>query len=155
MGAPFRRLGDCGEGEPYDCLMSESDGQTEDGLRSDEDLVTAWLRYNEVQGDANFDDPDYWAEQRLQDLILDNDLEEAWRLLSLIVDRATTEWQLVMVGCGHLEDLLNDAPETYMERLESSVHTQRNWLTAAASVWNTPAKSRIDDLLQRYGQQRL
>ena len=120
----------------------------------DSDLVDAWLRFNLVQGSKNEDDPDYWAVQALIDMQLD-DPGHAWTVAVQLARQSETDWQIVMVGCGVLEDLLIEDPDRYFPRLEQEIRTTRKLLTAASCVWiDEPSRSRMDALLATWGQAR-
>ena len=120
----------------------------------DSDLIDAWLRFNRVQDSKNEEDPDYWAVQALIDMQLD-DSEHAWRVAVRLASKSETDWQLVMVGCGVLEDLLVKEPDRYFPMLEQEIRTTRKLLTAASCVWiDEPSRSRMDALLDTYGQAR-
>lgn len=120
----------------------------------DSDLVDAWLRFNLVQGSTNENDPDYWAVQALIEMQL-ADPERAWTVAVQLARRSETDWQLVMVGCGVLEDLLIEDPDRYFPKLEQEFRTTPTLLTAASCVWiDEPSRSRMDALLAAWGQAR-
>lgn len=121
------------------------------------DLIEAWLRYNADEREGADDtDPDWWAVDELMNLI-GEEPDEAWNLMCDVARASSTEWQLVMVGCGTMESLLMVNPERYMTALEEAAPTNRNLVVAAARTWlhNEPVRLRVDALLRQYDQPRL
>jgi hypothetical protein len=127
------------------------------GVLNRADLIGAWLRYYvSERHDRPDEDPDRWAVQEVMGLVLD-DPDEAWNLMIDLVRSSATEWQLVAIGSGVLEDLLRVNPDRYMTALEESAATNRKLVTAAACTWlyNDPVRPRIDALLREYNQPRM
>jgi hypothetical protein len=121
---------------------------------ADSSLVSAWLRY-EAEKEKDTNDPDWWAVEKLQGVFRD-DPDRAWEIAVELARESETEWQVVMIGCGILEDLLHLDPDRYLERLDVEGRTNRKLITAAAHVWGgTSLRSRLDALLSKYGQRRL
>ena len=121
------------------------------------ELIQAWLRYNGERGEeADTTDPDWWAVLEVMNLVL-REPDEAWNLVTDIVQASYTEWQLVMVGCGVLEDLLRLNPDRYMTALEEAAQTNRELVTAAACTWldGETVRPRIDAFLREYGPTRM
>jgi hypothetical protein len=120
----------------------------------DRRLVAAWLRY-EAEKERHENDPDWWAVEELQAVFLE-DPDRAWEIAAELTRESETEWQIVMIGCGILEDLLELNADRYLERLDVEGRTNRKLITAAAHVWgNNSLQSRLDTLLFKYGQPRL
>lgn len=118
-------------------------------------LIAAWLRYQAVQGQRSDDDPDWWAMEALQDLYRE-DPDRAWDLMVGLVKASETEWQIVMIGCSILEDLLTKNPDRYMRLLEIEGRTNPKIVTAAAHVWvHEPLRTTVDAFLRRHHQPRL
>ena len=123
--------------------------------QADSDLVTAWLRYHAESGEKGTEDPDWWAVSDLQDIFWD-DTDRAWKVAVELARASETEWQVVMIGCGILEDLICEDPDRYLLLLETEGRINRKMVTAAAHVWaDEPIRSRLDAVLAKYEQERL
>jgi hypothetical protein len=121
---------------------------------ADSSLVSAWLRY-EAEEHTKGEDSDWWAVEELQGIFRDEP-DRAWNITVQLAEAAETPWQLVMIGCGVLEDLLNLDPDRYLDRLDVQGRTNRKLIAAAANVWASgPMETRLDDLLAKYGQPRV
>jgi len=108
-------------------------------------LALAWLRA-EDQGLS-----DDWAIMEVGDLVA-NDPDEAWQVLPVLVEHATTDWQLTMIGSAPLEDLLTDYEDTYLELLERVLTNRDKWANALQHVWiSHPAKKeRVQRLIELF-----
>jgi hypothetical protein len=121
-----------------------------------EALIGSWLRYNTEQRAPDEADPDWWAIGALDELVR-NDPEIAWRVVVQIVEGSDKGWQLNMIGCGALEDLLRRDAVKYLALLEEEAAGVPKLVTAAASVWldDDLIRPQLDALLAKYGQSRL
>jgi hypothetical protein len=121
------------------------------------ELIHAWLRYNaDEDPDVRETDPDWWAVLAVQDMVL-SDPDEAWNLITDLARAADTEWQIVMVGCGPMEDLLYTNPDRYMRALDEAASQNPKLVNAAActALDGEPAGTSIEALLRRYNQPRM
>jgi hypothetical protein len=119
----------------------------------DSKLVSTWLRY-QADEHKKVEDADWWAVEDLQGIFRDQP-DRAWDITVQLANAAETPWQLVMIGCGILEDLLSLDPDRYLDRLDVEGRTNRKLMSAATHVWGSgPMRARLDGLLAKYGQPR-
>ena len=120
----------------------------------DHELVAAWLRCQAHQEQEGAEDPDWWAVSDLQGIFLD-DSDRAWRVTVELARESDTDWQIVMIGCCILEDLLTEDPDRYFPLLEAEGHSTPKLIARAAHVWASErVHVRLDAILRKYGHER-
>jgi hypothetical protein len=80
----------------------------------------------------------HWAVEALTDL-LDDDPDEAWRVVIELVVAADTEELLCRIGAGPLETLVTNHGERFISRIESAARSDAKFLTALSCVWASDA----------------
>ena len=100
---------------------------------NDEDFVEAWLRHHAAKGKGDHD-ADGWAGFLLNNYATRN-LPVAWQMVQRLLRQRTTDWQLVMLGCGPLEDLIWAHDEDAVNLIAPFVTGNPDLSCALASVW--------------------
>ena len=121
---------------------------------NDADFVRDWLKANEGEK-AKADDRLGWAEELLFDhLHLKADFELSLEMVNALLAGHSTESQLVMLGCGTLEEMLikfgRRAVDAFVPRLKS----EKPLAYAVACVWISGGDEHRRDLL-KYWEQKL
>ncbi len=79
---------------------------------------------------------------------------EAWELAGLLADFAQDDDQLLDLGCGFLEDLIQWGPLVNDDFIERFIREHPNSLQALRSVWAWDSENRptVDRALERHGK---
>jgi len=87
----------------------------------------------------------WWAYLQLA-RTLDEQPEEAWKVLLLLIARAESVDLLETIGAGPLEDLVRNHAESFISRIESEANSNAKFATALGHVWLAPTS---DPTVQR------
>jgi hypothetical protein len=93
------------------------------------ELVTVYHRHG-----ATHDDADFWAWERVDDIIRGPAAERAWELVSTLVRTAPDEL-LEYIGAGPVEDLVNRHGAALIEKIEDEAKRDPRFREALASIW--------------------
>lgn len=93
------------------------------------EFVKAYLR-NFEEGTKE----DFWAVKELDRLLFADKPQNAWELVLLLINAASSERQLAYLGSGPLEDLLAHHPK-FLNRVEAEVIKNQKFRYALACVW--------------------
>jgi len=114
------------------------------------DLVAAYLRHTDAvlarrEPEEHAAQVDFW----IGNLVLMGRPEEAWPILIAAIDATDDERTLDLLGAGHLEDLVREHGERFIDRIEGRARTNGRFRRALAGVWaaDAPVRPRIDALL--------
>lgn len=101
-------------------------------------LAEAYLRHHDTK-DPQLD----WAFDEVLD-IFDSDLERAWRLTLVLIEKASNPAALSYVAAGPLEDLLKHFGVAVIERVEEAARRDPKFRLALGDVWGLSG-----DILER------
>jgi hypothetical protein len=93
-----------------------------------------------------------WAFDALSMLVV-TDPESAWRVIGLLLSRATESPTLIDIGEGPLTELLHDHAERFVERVEALAWSSPAFAQALENVWLVESESEIARRLIRVGCQ--
>ena len=93
------------------------------------ELVTVYHRY----GVTNSPD-DFWAWDRVGEIIRGSDVEQAWQLVVALI-RASTDERLPYVGAGPVEDLVVYHAPALIDLIEGEAQRDPRFRDALASIW--------------------
>lgn len=137
-------------------LRKRLDTDAPPGLRTgtiapnDEDFIEAWLRHHQEKGSGDHQ-RDGWAGALLWEWC-DGDLHTGWEMTQCLLKHHTTDWQLTMLGCGPLEDMLWKHAEDAVNLIAPSVPGARALSYALAHVWIGDDKPRGAHIRQYWAQ---
>jgi hypothetical protein len=93
------------------------------------ELVTAYHRYGETRSDA-----DFWAWDRITDIIRGPTADKAWEVVVALV-RSAPDQRLEYVGAGPVEDLVCTHGATLIDRITDEARRDPRFCEALASIW--------------------
>lgn len=114
-------------------------------------VAKSWLSFQRVR-----EDKDIWALDDLDDKIR-TDPVSAWEIIRELCQLAQSDEELCAIGAGPVEDLVRQYGETAVQQLEKIIALDHKFAKVAACVWawESPARSSIDQLLEKYEQRHL
>jgi hypothetical protein len=93
------------------------------------ELVTAYHRYGATSADE-----DFWAWERVGEIVRGADPERAWELAVALV-RASTDERLGYIGAGPIEDLVYWHGLALIDWIEGEAKRDPRFREALASIW--------------------
>lgn len=105
---------------------------------NDTDFVHDWLKLNESrQEDAHKTDTSVsWAWELLFDAItMRRDFDASLSMVNALLAAHTTEWQLVSLGCGAIEDMLKTFGKQAVDAFVPRLRNEPALAKAVACVW--------------------
>lgn len=93
------------------------------------DLAAAYHRYGATRADA-----DFWAWERVTEIVRGPAAELAWELVTSLV-RSTVDERLEYVGAGPVEDLVCIHGVTLIDWIEGESRRDPRFREALASIW--------------------
>lgn len=81
-------------------------------------------------------DDDFWAWQRVKDVVQGPDAERAWGLTVAVV-RSAPDHRLEHVGAGPVEELVETHGPALLDRIEAEAGRDPRFREALASIWLT------------------
>lgn len=121
-----------------------------DNDHSVERIADAWVFYQvwsarrpaEGEADAQNRREDYeeskrqglWAVELVRDWVQEEP-EEGWRMILLLVERAADDRTLASVAAGPLEDLLRLHPYVFVDRVETEARRDAKFRRCLSGVW--------------------
>ena len=100
-----------------------------EGRQSILELADAYHRYGETNADG-----DFWAWQRVEDIVCGPVAEEAWELVVTLIRTAPDE-RLEYIGAGPVEDLVNRHGAALIDSIEGEAKRDPRFREALASIW--------------------
>ncbi len=94
--------------------------------QQDEEEIAAWFQYRSK----------LWTFDAVADLVRDSP-DDAWRAVVAITRAAQSLDELVICGAGHLEDLIREHPERFIERAEALAASEASFRDALGAAWLT------------------
>jgi hypothetical protein len=115
-------------------------------------LVDAWIKMSNAlrvfsgePGSSELD-PNFWASERLYDLV-DNEPEKAWPLI-LAIRSATNDYKvLAHLAASHFEDLINAHGDKFIDRVEALAREDQDFRHFIGGIW--PSRDMPEALLGR------
>src|SRR5215831_14688981 len=95
-------------------------------------LAEAYLRNH-----AGRRDEDSWAVEKVDEIIRCGDLDKAWNITLLLLQKATDE-ALGYVAAGPLEDIIDGYGDKALDRVEAVCDKDRRLRFALSGVWLLP-----------------
>ncbi len=91
-----------------------------------EEEIAAWFQYRSK----------LWTFDAVADLVRDSP-DDAWRAVVAITRAAQTPDELVICGAGHLEDLIREHPDRFIDRAEALAASEASFRGALGAAWLT------------------
>jgi hypothetical protein len=92
----------------------------------------------------------FWAFISL-DQLCENEPEEAWSVIQLLIDLSDTDDLLGDVGAGPLEDLISNHAPRFVDRIEESARNSPAFKKALSRVWLSEGESPVSRRLLALG----
>jgi hypothetical protein len=112
-------------------------------------LADNYLRHHAANRDE-----DFWAWQRVHEIVLGGDLDRAWEITLLLLQKAQTDDALGHVAAGPLEDIVDGYGDQALDRLEEACDKDSRLQFALSGIWllpDSPVLQRWQGLMTKYG----
>jgi Family of unknown function (DUF6869) len=112
-------------------------------------LTDTYLRHQ-----ANKNDQDFWAWQKVFQIVRSGDLDLAWEVTLLLLRKAETDDALSFVAAGPLEDIIDSYGDKALDRVEQACDEDPRLQLALSGIWllpDSPVLERWRGLMERYG----
>ena len=96
---------------------------------------------------------DFWAWQRVTEIVQGGDLDRAWEITLLLLKRAPDE-ALGYIAAGPLEDFVDGYGDRGLDRAEQSCDADSRLQYALCGIWllpDSPVLQRWQGLIRKYG----
>lgn len=111
-------------------------------------LADGYLRHH-----ATKSDDDFWACQRVHEIVRSGDLERAWEITLLLLTKAQDD-VLGYIAAGPLEDFIDGYADRGLDRAEEACEKDSRLQYALSGIWllpDSPVLQRWQGLMTRYG----
>jgi len=99
-------------------------------------------------------DEDLWAVEKVGEILRSGDLDKAWNITLLLLQKAKTDETLGYVAAGPLEDIIDSHGDKALDRAEAVCDKDRRLQFALSGVWllpTSPVLQRWQGLIRKYG----
>jgi hypothetical protein len=111
-------------------------------------LADSYLRHH-----ATKSDDDFWAWQRVDEIVRGGDLDRAWEITLLLLTKAPDN-VLGYIAAGPLEDFIDGYAAQGLDRAEQACHENPRLQYALSGIWllpESPVLQRWQGLMTKYG----
>jgi hypothetical protein len=111
-------------------------------------LADTYLRHH-----ATKSDDDFWAWQRVDEIVRGGDLDRAWEITLLLLTKAPDD-VLGYIAAGPLEDFVDGYGDRGLDRAEQACDGDSRLQYALSGVWllpDSPVLRRWQGLIRKYG----
>jgi hypothetical protein len=111
-------------------------------------LADSYLRHNATRSDAEF-----WAWQRVGEIVRSGDLDRAWEITLLLLRKAPYD-VLGYIAAGPLEDFIDGYGDQGLDRAEQAGDEDPRLQYALSGIWlmpDSPVLRRWQGLMTKYG----
>ena len=112
-------------------------------------LADAYLRQHTTKSDD-----DFWACEQVDTIIRAGDLQAAWGITRLLLNKTESDETLWYVAAGPLEDFVDGYGHRALDVLEQSCQSAVRLQFALSGIWllpESPVLNRWQDLMTKYG----
>jgi len=111
-------------------------------------LADSYLRHQ-----ATKSDDDFWAWQRVDEIVRAGDLDRAWEITLLLLAKAPDD-VLGYIAAGPLEDFIDGYADRALDRAEQACEEDTRLQYALSGIWlspDSPVLRRWQGLMTKYG----
>jgi hypothetical protein len=97
---------------------------------------------------------DFWAWERVHEIVQGGDLDSAWEITLLLLQKAQTDDALGHVAAGPLEDIVDGYGDQALDRVEEACDKDSRLQFALSGIWllpDSPVLQRWQGLMTKYG----
>jgi len=106
-----------------------------------------------LQNHATGSQDDFWAFEEVSEIIRSGDLDKAWNITLLLLQKAPDE-ALGYIAAGPLEDIIDGYGNEALDRVEEVCNRDLRLQFALSGVWllpDSPVLQRWQGLIRKYG----
>ena len=99
-------------------------------------------------------DDDFWAWQRVDEIVRGGDLDRVWEITPLLLRKASDDHVLDYIAAGPLEDFIDGYGDRGLDRAEQACDKDSRLQYALSGIWllpESPVLQRWQGLMTNYG----
>jgi hypothetical protein len=96
---------------------------------------------------------DFWAWERVHEIVQGGDLDRAWEITLLLLQKAQTDDALGYVAAGPLEDIVDGYGDQALDRVDEACDKDSRLQFALSGIWLLPDSPVLQrwQLMTKYG----
>ena len=112
-------------------------------------LADTYLRHHMTRSED-----DFWAWQRVTEIVRSGDLDRAWEITLLLLRKAPDDHVLDYIAAGPLEDFIDGYGDRGLDQAEQACDNDSRLQYALSGIWllpDSPVLQRWQELMTKYG----
>ncbi len=109
---------------------------------NNDELINSWILYNSARKNSIDRDKHYWAEERLNDLVM-NEPQQALTIILELMESDLNEHAFSCLAAGPLEDLLADWGDEIIDQVEELARKNPKFNQLLRGVWQNAMSDEV------------